>query len=294
MKKKIFFPLDPNWGLVMQRITLDIQRFAPPEFEFVDSHEKADIVFWHVIGPRKIPNDKPYVMLFHCFGRDRGETALNTLWNPSFKNALMVYGYYPLHKFLKEEDMKEINYVRRPWGVDPELFYKEPSIPKKFTCLATGYVSKTESILELYRACEKVGGKLLHIGGPIEDEVGILNPMYYQRVHNITDHQMREAYNSCKWTSALRRIEGYELPALEGFLCGSQPICFDIPDFYKHWFGDFATFVPHSSEETVTNELAKLFQTDPLISDKKVKEVTDKFNVEKLSMEFWHEFKKTI
>ena len=64
MKKKIFFPLDPNWGLVMQRITLDIQRFAPPEFEFVDSHEKADIVFWHVIGPRKIPNDKPYVMLF--------------------------------------------------------------------------------------------------------------------------------------------------------------------------------------------------------------------------------------
>jgi len=287
-KLKIFFPVDTSWGLVMHRITYDIQRFAPHDkFEFVDTYEKCDIAFWHLIGPNKVQKEKPYVILFHCFGRDRGEIAMREIWLENFKQAEMVYGYYPLHKFIGEDDMKEINYVRQPWGVDNTIFYRMPEVKKQFTCVATGYVAQTEALLELYRACKAVGGKLLHIGGSLDREVGLLNPMYYERICNVSDDDMRRAYNSAYWVSGLRRVEGYEIPALEGFVCGAQPICFNIEDFYPYWFGDFANFIPQGSVDDTTEALAKLFSVQPLINSKKIEEIKNKFDTEKLSRGFW-------
>ncbi|MCK4554861.1 hypothetical protein KAU19_07975 [Candidatus Parcubacteria bacterium] len=290
-KIKIYFPLDSAWGIVLQRITYDIQRNAPENFEFVHSYEECDILFTHIIGQREIKKDKPYVVFFHCFGLDRGSQVMDK-FTEMFKNALMVYTYYPINEFLPS--MEGINLMRRPWGVDSSIFYRMPEVPKTYTCLATGYVARTEAILELYRACEAVNGKLLHIGGSIEKEVGMLNPIYYERHLGITDNDMRKAYNACQWVSGLRRHEGFEIPALEGFLCGAQPICFDIPIFYNHWFSDFATFIPHSSQEIVTEELIKLFKTKPLISSQKMETVKEKFDVNKLSSEFWSEFNKLI
>lgn len=288
---KIFAPLSTDWGVVMQRITYDFQRNAPDWVKFVNTYEEADMVFWHILAPRDLPKDKPCLIFFHCFGLDEGEQIMSGFVD-MFRQAKMVYSYYPLEKFLPT--MEGINYMRRPWGVDANLFYKMPEVKKTYTCLATGYVASTEAIMELYRACEAVNGKLLHVGGPLDAEVGVLNPIFYERVIGLTDDDMRRAYNSCHWTSALRRHEGFELPAIEGLLCGSQPICFDIPDFYNHWFSDFATFIPHASVGKVTEELIKLFKTTPLISQDKIDKVKEEFNVNKLAGEFWQEFNKII
>jgi len=288
---KIFFPLDPNWGVVMHRITYDFQRNAPKGIEFVSTYEEADMVFWHILAPRELPKDKPCMIFFHCFGLDRGEQVMDEFVK-MFRQAKMVYSYYPLEKYLPT--MEGINYMRRPWGVDSSIFYRMPEVKKQYTCLATGYVASTEAIMELYRACEAVNGKLLHIGGPLDAEVGFLNPMFYERAIGISDDDMRRVYNMCHWTSALRRHEGFELPAMEGLLCGSQPICFDVPDFYNHWFSDFATFVPHTNPDKVTDELIKLFKTTPLVSQGKIDSVKERFDVNKLAKEFWSEFEKLM
>ena len=61
--------------------------------------------------------------------------------------------------------------------------------------------------------------------------------------------------------SGLRRIEGFELPAAEGLLCGARPIMFDRPH-YRDWFNKWAIFIPEGNREEVLQSLIDVFQQE--------------------------------
>ena len=81
---------------------------------------------------------------------------------------------------------------------------------------------------EILLAAEGLGKKVFQLGsGENTDTITYSN--------NADDKTLAKYYSQCEFVSGLRRIEGFELPVIEGLLCGARPICFDIPD-YRHWF----------------------------------------------------------
>jgi glycosyltransferase involved in cell wall biosynthesis len=60
---------------------------------------------------------------------------------------------------------------------------------------------------------------------------------------DVSDQDVARLYQRSRYVSGLRRIEGFELPAAEGLLCGARPILFDRPH-YRKWYGDLAVYIP--------------------------------------------------
>jgi hypothetical protein len=78
----------------------------------------------------------------------------------------------------------------------------------------------------------------------------------------LSDDGVAALWSSCEWIAALRRVEGFELPALEGLLCGARPVAFDR-EHYRHWLGEHAEYVPEGTAPEVTAALLELFGRKP-------------------------------
>src|SRR5207253_7002977 len=74
----------------------------------------------------------------------------------------------------------------------------------------------------------------------------------------LSDIQLATLYAQCHYVSGLRRIEGFELPAAEGLLCGARPILFDR-DHYRNWYGSLAEYITESDRPGVVAQLVDLF-----------------------------------
>ena len=84
-------------------------------------------------------------------------------------------------------------------------------------------------------------GYISHVGANMRYGPG------YVHYENVPDETMAWLYSSSKLSVGLRRIEGFELPIIEGAACGAVPVAFDL-ECYRHWFNDIAIFIDHEGD----------------------------------------------
>jgi glycosyltransferase involved in cell wall biosynthesis len=103
----------------------------------------------------------------------------------------------------------------------------------------------------------------------------------------LRDIELAEFWSQCSFVAGLRRIEGFELPALEGLMCGARPIMFDAPH-YRRWFGEHAEYVPEVGAEELVDHLTHVMERPVrVVSAAERVEVLRKFNWKDLCERFW-------
>lgn len=249
----------------IKRIAYNIKRYAS-SVEFVDNEDDADLVIIYVFGLRRavwyhvdklMKQGKKYVIVQLALISTRNPDFLD--WLKIWNNAELVWSYLDL----------PIEYYYAPLGVDTLIF---KDYGKDRTYLIAQGSNRDESVNEIREAAREAQGVTFSIG-----------------TGNLTDQDLALFYSKCKYVSGLRRKEGFEMPVIEGLMCGARPICFDKPH-YRDWFGEMPVYIPEGSSNEVINSLKLLFATDPrTVTDNEKEEVREKFNWEKIIKGFWKE-----
>ena len=264
------------------RVLTNLVKYLPPNFTIVDDPLLADLTIVHVVGRhdhvtqrvQKIKNaGHQYAIIQYVLQSCRNPDPND--WLELWNGAKVVWSYYDLKNYIP-------NIYHAPLAADSNIFYKENNIEKKYLVGTNSDNYKTECIGEIGLAAYGAKGKVVHFGthfgsDPNVDDVGIVKD----------DNALRAVYNSCKWFSALRRYDGFEIIALEALLCGVRPIMFDTPN-YRQWFNGLAEFIPEVSAGEVTRILRGVFRKEPrLVTDNEISEIKLKFNWEKIIKGFW-------
>jgi len=253
---KIFYPHHPSISFSIKRVRDAFLRYLPDDFIIVRRPEEDAIQIIDYIGqhPRAknanvllsvpFPLTKKYVLIYHC------HPLIDDLFSRNLiTNAELVISTYRKEWLAYSEHIN--NFLRVCWGVDTLVFY--PDLDglrnKKYLVLSTGTVAESEYIDVFYRAVVKLNAKMCHIGnGDAYNKLMKISPYNFDEYEFVTDSTLRYLYSSSWFTNACREGIGFELPAIEGYACGSQPICLDLP-CYRDWFNDFAIFIPANKEE---------------------------------------------
>ena len=252
----------------MDRVADALKKFAPPTVQIVNDIPQADVVFLHVIGFPETwsavqtlrSRGKKYVILQYCM-RSTQEPKLEA-WLDIWRGAEAVYSYFDLEAYWKEDGGSgtlkdlDIEFVHAPLGADSKVFAYPGDVARKFTILTSGYLPEWEGVLEAHQAVVNTDGVMIHLGPG--------DARYSHRVDQIlgcTDQVLARRYQQCKYVAGLRRAEGFELPAVEGLLCGARPIVFDRPH-YRQWYGNFAEYIPEGDFETTAKAIQDIFEAE--------------------------------
>jgi hypothetical protein len=263
-------PPQPSRGL--QRIADALVKWKPDGVEVVSDEREAELVVLYAIGRngalvRKAVelqgNKQKYAVIQVCLRstmKPRTDAWLHLWWA-----AEVVWSYYDLNAAITvdgSDDRPLLNFYHAPLGADAEVF-RDPfvserweSIPRNgrnFIITTSGLSRLSESVRECWLAAKEVDGKVFHVGPSIRTNQLI------QFSRDCTDIEMAIHYAASQFVSALRRTEGFELPAVEGLLCGARPICFSTRD-YRTWYEPFAEFIEEGSRADVVESLVKLFK----------------------------------
>ena len=320
---RVFVDPIPKLGIAMARTAHALKMTAPEGVTIVDSPLNADLQVLHAVAPdvlRHLQAPK-YAVMMHCLdymadpqgngdnipierGQDREP------WRAVWSDAQMVWSYYPLHEreftwgglaALKADGTVDMSnplqapaFYGAPLGADASVFTK--SIQKReHGILTTGYVSGqyAEAIEEVAIACHRAGKTTMHLG---PSSVGGMTAKVpgWQAVSGISEQQLAALYGSVQYVSGLRHGEGFELPIIEGLLCGARPICFDLP-CYRLWFDKHAIFVPECHGEELIERLAIILKRPPrpvLPEERAV--VARMFDWQAIGAGFWQVLLKAI
>jgi len=284
---RIFYEVLPNTlGRVMYRIRREIRENAPSWVEFVDNTKEADLQILDSIGTGSMEYLKcdKYVLLQHCYLT--AITPSYDYWYSYWNKAKMVASFLDLPGQSKFNDF---NFYSTPWGVNPDIFYRENEEVRPYKALTTGYIADTECIGEVFEAVKFTKSKMVHLGGALFSDPNICS-----NYENITDKKLRQLYNSCEYVAGMRRIEGLELPLLEGLLCGARGITLDIPA-YRYWYEDYVEYVEDGSFEHVRNQLISIF-SKPVrtVTNTELIKLIDKFSWKNVANNFWNKLGESI
>jgi len=262
--------------------------YAPKEIDFVNDASKADYQILDItrlsdINYLRCDN---YVIFFHCFGEWSEENPSD--YKELFSKAKLVYSHLDLAPMFPYIDSSK--FMRGPWGCQPDIWFNIANYPnEEFEILCTGEIAKTEGIEECIAATDFLNKKMMHVGNNMK-----YRNKSYNNKSRIEQQKLRELYNHSKWVSALRRIEGFEKPAIEGLLCGARPICFDTP-LYRYWYGDLARYVVESDPNTTTKAIINVMSNEySPITTKETKEAIRKFAWFYVAKNFWQRFREII
>ncbi len=274
----------------MARISEALIKYLPAGNTITKDPNEADLVVifayghlrkmrWHT--NRLITKGKKYAVIQLSV---RSTSNPNTAdWLPLWEKAQTTWSYYDLYGMCKEDgNDPKFNFYFAPLGVDSEIFKETPS--KKTFIIAgtgTGRGWNKECKNEICYAASKINRPIFHLGtGEDDKQITYSNGM--------DDRELAKNYSKCEFVSGLHLTEGFELPVLEGLLCGARPVCFDIP-CYKHWFNNIAEFVP-SKRSDVVNNLTKLFERGAKpVSDDEKEFVKRNFDWKTICEGFWKE-----
>jgi hypothetical protein len=269
---KVFYEvLPPTLGRVMYRIRDALLKHAPPGVVLVK--EDADVQIVDVIGPggvAEIRSDRgrEYVVLQHTW-----LTSWRGLdfWKPVWDGARLVVSYH---------DLPYDRYLRLPWGVDFDLFRLPERRSVKYGVLTTGYDARQEAIDEPLAASAALGWPGVHIGGHA--------PRVATRLENVSDEHLVDLYGATAWVAGLRRVEGFELPALEGLACGARPLLFDTAG-YRYWYGDHAVYVPEVEDSReLTAALIAAMRPGPVpVTVEERESLRRRFDWQVIASQFW-------
>ena len=278
----------------MHRVAKALEEFAPPELEieFVSDPLEAELVVLHTIGyPETVAaaaeleeRGARFAVMQYCL-RSTQQPSVEA-WLPTWRRAAAVWSYYDLEQLAADDGfgLEGVPFYMAPLGVDP-VFTRDVAgaleAAPRFTVLTSGYVAKTEGVLEAARATRAAGGRMYHLGPDLN-----LGP-HVSRGLNIPDEMLAGIYRRCDFVAGLRRCEGFEMPAAEGLLCGARPVCFDRPH-YRRWFEPWATFVPEATFDSTTAALLAVFEAGPgTLTDVELEAARRRFDWRELVGGFW-------
>jgi glycosyltransferase involved in cell wall biosynthesis len=277
----------------IDRIEAALRRYAPKTCEFVDSKEAADLVILYVNGRRDhlkreveylTKLGKKYALVQLCLRSTLSPSTKD--WISIWKDALLTWSYYDLPALCKEDEiLPNFNFYRAPLGVD-EAFQEFP-IKKEYVIATSGMAYTTESVRECILAAISVKKRVFHLGPVVtkHPEVDFSGGM--------TDTELAKKYSACEFVSGLRRGEGFELPIIEGLVCGARPIVFDRPDSH-HWFDGLAVFIPETDRNGIVESLVKVFgKGAPPVTKEEIEKVKRYFNWETIIRGFWERIFRT-
>lgn len=274
----------------LMRVTQALIKYKPDWVEIVDSEYEADLVILHVIGRQdQVTNqawklnvqDKDYAVIQYAIRSTMRPETLG--WMPLWRHAKVVWSYYDLPELVAEDGILEkeayFDFYHSPLGVD-EIF-KSSGSEKKFIIATSGQSYLTESVKECAVAAKAFGFDVFHLGNELRRE-GIVCKT------GISDLNLADMYSQSYYVSGLRRIEGFELPAAEGLLCGARPIMFDKPH-YRQWFDGLAIFIPELSREQTEKNIKTIFkdQFGLPVTDEEIEKARKLFNWETIIAGFW-------
>lgn len=309
----------PKLGIAMRRTAEALARTAPHGITIVEQPTDADIQVLHAVDQRVLKHRQSpqYAVMMHCldFMADPSGNGDNVpipqpeLWEPVWKDALVVWAYYSgipeRYEWFstmsswqsKNEHVKGSagpHFYYSPLGVDGDIFKKKVT-ERDNLILTTGYVSgpRAEAIEECALAAAAAGGKAVHLG---PSEVGGMTqrPTEWRAVTGITDAELNALYNKTRYVSGLRHGEGFELPILEGLASGCRPICFDLPA-YREWFSNHAIFVPESHGEELIGYLTQILKRPPApVQPRERDAVLESFDWNAIGRGFWRALLKQL
>jgi len=270
---------------------MKLSKYSPPSVTIVPTAEEADIVVYHVVGRRDhmllstrdiLKQGKKYAMIQLALQSTRNPKT--TDWIELWGKAKLVWSYYDIPYLLEQETTSvKMNFLHTPLGVDTDTFYHKGGSVDARTYLTqtNGIVTNAECIYENFDAAAKVGGKVAHFSDGLEFR---RNVDYYGR---ISDFELNNLHNKCKYVSALRRKDGFEMAAAEGIVCGARPIMFDNHN-YRQWFDRFAVFIPERDYGHVVSDLVKLFQSPYReVTEEEIRIAKALFSWENIAKVFW-------
>lgn len=265
----------------MQRIAAALKSSAPDGVIVVDDAKHADVQLLYQIGLDAPPEDKEYVVLQLCGYTMRSDECLQALW----RDARLVWSYYQLRDALPSN----VPFLHAPLGIDAAFRMNAgSSFGRSLDLMTSGYTTgdTAEAIEEAAHAVERVGGQMLHIGPPAIENMTAY-PSVWRSQKGMNDATLAMLYRSAKRVSGLRHVEGFELPALEGLLCGARPVVFDREDM-RQWYTGVAEFVPESSGEELTALLTQLLSKppDPVTAAQRAYAL-DTFSWARITSQFW-------
>ena len=244
----------------IERVARALIRFVPSHLNLVSDWRNADLVVLHVIGrqdavyrqaERLRMHGKRYAVIQYCV---RSTMRPNTSgWVELWENAALVWSYYDLPALCAADGtIADFPFYHAPLGADAAVFRIMNRETRPLIIATSGLSWLSESVKEATRAAWAMGRRTFHIG-PNLKRSGI----FYS--DGIDDRALAMALNRCEFVAGLRRTEGFELPAVEGLLCGARPICFDRPH-YRQWYEPWAVFIPEGSREEVFSALVSVFE----------------------------------
>jgi glycosyltransferase involved in cell wall biosynthesis len=261
----------------VNRVVNALTLYHPDGIDFVDKPELADLQVLHVIGRHDhIVNAAKeikarggdYAVVQYVLKSCRNPDPAD--WKELWDGARVVMSYYPL---------PTNNLYHTPLGTDPKVFFKKGE-DKSYIIGSVALEYKSECVGETRLAAFGLG-KVLHIGEPFGEDPNVT----YRR--DLTDNEMRVAYNECQWMSVLRRKDGFEMIAVEALLCGARPIMFDTPN-YRQWFDGLAEFIPESSVGDTVRALRSILKGKPRpVTDAEIEETKKRFDWERIVKGFW-------
>lgn len=284
-------PHSDSRGLLRVRDAL--LRYAPPSIEVVKEQGECDLAILHVFGRHTstgktikwlTDHKKKYAMIQYCLRSTMRPDTKD--WIDMWKGAKLVWSYYDLPALCSKdgmlyEGMREFPFYHAPLGVDAGIFYQHDIDRGDFIIATCSQHALTEGVKECVVAAKRLGLRVFHLGHELRRGPDVVCDS------GISDHALAVYYSRCLFVSGLRRVEGFELPAAEGLLCGARPILYDQPH-YRHWYNGLATFIPEVSREEVTDILEDQFIQGPVpVSRDEIEEAKKRFDWQTIITGFW-------
>lgn len=281
---KVYVKAPGHLSRAMFRVAEALRAYAPTHITVVDRVQDADVQVLHVIGSDAltyVSRAPGYAVIQYCFSRlDGGLENWQRLW----ARSSLTWSYYDLPVALGTR------FYRSPLGVDGVFgsTTRSATQPRDYV-MTSGYVTGpgAEAIEEVAHAAHAVGLRTVHIG-PVP--VGLTRPLpsSWTNRFNISDAQLAELYAGARWVSGLRHVEGFELPAAEGLLCGTRPVLFDREDM-RAWYTSHGEFIaePHDRAEIQTQLEAVFARVPGSVTQEEHALLCEQFNWSRIATEFW-------
>lgn len=291
-------PPQPSRGL--QRIADALTKYAPPSVEVVEHIGGADMVILYAIGRRDalqrlteaITKSKfqKYAIIQVCL-RSTMAPKVDQRWLDIWLNAQVVWSYYDLDRICVEDgwslehdgdSMFDYDqFYHAPLGADGAVFYPREGRRDIYVIATNGVSRLSESVRECALAAEQAGKYVFHVGKHLR--LG----RHVDTAVDVSDDFLAEHLSSCEFVSGLRRTEGFELPAVEGLLCGSRPILFNS-DTYRRWYEPWGEFIEETDRQGVVDQLVELFKRGarPVTAEER-EQAVERFNWETIIKGFY-------
>lgn len=285
-------PPQPSRGL--QRIADALTKYAPADVTIVSTEAEAELVVIYAIGRRDAVGWQCHNVLSQNKRYAIVQVALRSTMTPLIRDwlivwdkAAVVWSYYDLNQAIADDGVVGGlgNFYHAPLGADANVFKPTPSGKLKHLICTTGASRLSESVRECALAAGIVGGHGIHLGSKLR--LGDHFDCYY----DVSDRVVTELLSDCKFVSGLRRTEGFELPAVEGLLCGARPILFRTPD-YLRWYEPWGEFIEETDRQGVVDQLVELFKRGarPVTATERA-EAAVRFNWETIISGFYEHLK---